>query len=129
MISVDTNVVARFILGDDEQQATAAANVLQQPFFLSFSVLVELGWVLEKSIGMARRQMADAIGMILSMEQAIVPNADGLEWAIERYRTGADWADMVHLVAAASRSDRFYSFDRKLSQQAGADAPLLVETL
>jgi hypothetical protein len=53
---------------------------------------------------------------------------DGIHRALDRYRHGADIADMLHLIGARGAT-RFTTFDRGLVKRAGANPPLAVETL
>ena len=129
MKAVDTNILARFILGDHPEQAQRAVEVLGEPVWVGFSVWLELGWVLSKRLGLERPIVADMLGTILSIDTVHAPDPTGLSWAIERYRTGADWGDMIHLICADGIADQFVTFDRALAAQAGINAPLRIETL
>lgn len=128
MRAVDTNVLARLILQDDVRQAELAADVLRDPVWVSTSVWVELGWVLSKRLKLERTVIGDALSVILAMDSVHVADRSGLEWAISRYRHGADWADVVHLVAARGVADRFVTFDRVLADLA-APCSVPIETL
>jgi predicted nucleic-acid-binding protein len=128
VIALDTNILARYILNDTPEQALAAEKLLlENECSVGWSVLVELCWVLESRARLSRDEIAASF--IGSMEQVAVPDAPALQWAVDRYATGADFADMIHLVSAMSGSAEFACFDRKLARQAGADTPLLVRTL
>jgi predicted nucleic-acid-binding protein len=128
MQSVDTNVLARWILREDEVQAAIADTVMDGPVEITATVLVELGWVLTSVGGMNREQFANTMVSILSIDDALFADRDGLRWAVDRYRAGADWADMVHLVTTRHAAG-FATFDRKLLRQAGASTPLPVVLL
>lgn len=43
MRSLDTNVLARWVLGDDPAQAELAEGLLEQAVWVSHTVLIELG--------------------------------------------------------------------------------------
>jgi predicted nucleic-acid-binding protein len=125
--AVDTNVLARLILQDDPHQTSLAEAILRNPVWVSHTVWVELGWVLAKQLRLDRAIVADALLTVLTIETVHVADREGLLWAIERYRAGADWADAVHLVAARGVADRFVTFDKAI---AGIDLPPLpIETL
>ncbi|NJR78016.1 type II toxin-antitoxin system VapC family toxin [Sphingomonas corticis] len=128
MRAVDTNVLARLILQDDPHQAAAARAVIEQPVWIPASVWLELGWVLSRRMGLERGTVAAALSGLLMTETVHVSDRNGLAWAIERYRAGADWADAVHLVASRGVADAFVTFDRGVTRELG-DAPLPVETL
>ncbi len=51
-----------------------------------------------------------------------------MHWVIERYRNGADFADMIHL-ASARGADVFATFDKAMAKRAGTQSPVFVETV
>ncbi|MBV1689048.1 type II toxin-antitoxin system VapC family toxin [Novosphingobium sp. G106] len=129
MRSLDTNVLARWVLGDDPAQARVAETLLAEPVWISHTVLIELGWVLHKARGLPRLIVADMVQQVIDLDTVLVERHDALIWAIGRYRQGADWGDVMHIVAGVGYSDAFATFDRKLARRTGGDAPLPVETL
>ncbi|MEH3101765.1 type II toxin-antitoxin system VapC family toxin [Sphingomonas adhaesiva] len=128
MKAVDTNILARIILQDDARQTAIAADILRHPVWISLSVWTELGWLLFKRLKLQRDVVAEALSTLLMMETVRVADAAGLSWAIERFRSGADWADMVHLIAARGAADTFVTFDAGVAP-AASGAPVSVETL
>ena len=128
MRAIDTNVALRLIVRDDTEQAEIARTIFQAPVLLSLTVLQEIGWVLMSRYSFARAAAAEALIILLDMESVTVPNEDDVRWAIGRFAAGADFADMIHIVAARP-AERFATFDRALASHAGAEAPLPIETL
>lgn len=55
MKSVDTNVLVRFILGDDPEQSAQAEAIVKEGVFVPITVLLELGWVLGSRYGLDRK--------------------------------------------------------------------------
>ncbi len=129
MRALDTNILARWVLEDDVAQLGAAQRLLAEPAYVPMTVLVELGWVLRNVAGLSRPHVSAAIEAVLAIENVIVDDRDGIGWALERFVAGADWADMLHLVAVREGADRFATFDRRLARHAGADVPVRVETI
>lgn len=129
MRSIDTNVLARWVLGDDPAQAPVAAAVLAEPVFVPLTVLLELGWVLHKALGFSRDVATDLLEQVLALDTAMIEHAALARWATTRFREGADWGDMLHLAASANDATEFVTFDRRLAHRAGADAPLPVAVL
>ena len=127
MRAVDTNILARLILQDEPHQARLAEAIVREPVWVSNTVWIELGWVLGKRLRLDHATVADAMATLLMLDTVHVADRDGLAWAIERYRAGADWADAVHLVAARGVADRFVTFDRGIARI--DTPPLPVETL
>lgn len=96
---------------------------------MGWSVLVELCWVLECSLELPRDKVVAALSTLRVIDRLTVPHEKNFDWCVERYAEGADFADMVHLVAALVGSSDFAPFDRKLLRQAGASTPLPVVLL
>ena len=130
MIALDTSVLARLLLGDDRaQQAVAERLVSDNDCLVGWSVLVELCWVMERSANLPRAKVAAALRLLQQTDGVTFPSEDAFEWVLARYEHGADFADMVHLVAAQGGSLEFATFDRRMQGQAGEYTPLPIRTL
>ena len=74
MIGVDSNVLVRYIVADDEDQTRRAAAFLEgaisvdDPGFVSIVVLVELVWVLERTYRFSPDEIIGAIESVLRGE-------------------------------------------------------------
>ena len=128
MRSVDTNVLARWVMRDDPDQTEIADAVIDQPIEITLTVMLEIGWVLTSIGGMSRDQFADTIVRVLDLETATIQRRMALRWAADRYRAGADWADVLHIVSTEA-GQSFATFDKALSKEAGASTPVPVEVL
>ena len=128
MIALDTNVLVRWIARDDPVQSAHADEILQEPFFVSPSVLTELGWVLQTRIGMDRAKIAFSVSKLMSLPTANLPFAANLRWAVERYATQGDWGDLIH-IATSTEAEAFGSFEKQLVKQAGPNAPVPIINL
>ena len=123
MIALDTNVLVRFLVQDDPDQARIATALFDQwtdadPGFVSREVLVELVWVLERAYGYARSDIAAALDGLLSAIELVIEAADDVGQAVERYRLeGFGFADLM-IVAAARRDGarELVTFDRKAAR-------------
>lgn len=126
MIALDTNVLVRFLVRDDEKQATTANNLLssltvEAPGFVCREVVVELVWVLERAYGFPRDQIADVLEQLVSTEVLAIESADEVAQAAFRYRAGgAGFSDLM-ILAAAERAQALpmYTFDQMTAQQEG----------
>ena len=73
MKALDTNVLIRFLVKDDEQQAKAVyrlfkrAELKVEAFFIPVPVLLETVWVLEAVYEITRQEVLDAIDELLLM--------------------------------------------------------------
>ena len=123
MIALDTNVLLRFLLRDDEEQAEAAARLLRRltledPGFVSREVLVELVWALEYTYRYSRDQVATVLNELLNVAALQIEWASEVVEAAGGYRRGgADFADRM-IAAAARRAGAvpLYTLDRKAAR-------------
>jgi predicted nucleic-acid-binding protein len=109
--SVDTNVLVRFILGDDPSQSAHAEAIVKEGVFVSITVLLELGWVLGSRYGLARKQLSETLEALLDVPGITVADEPAIRDAIVSHATGADFADALHL-AASQGTEAFVTFDK-----------------
>lgn len=100
----------------------------REPLYVSLGVLLEAGWVLQSRYRLPRAEVANALVLVASLDRVVVARLPLALWAIQRYRVGADLADMIHL-ASAAKIGRLATFDRSVAKDAGPDAPVAIETL
>ncbi len=73
MKAVDTNILIRFLTGDDQQQAQKvyavfkAAEREKEELFVSLLVMLEMIWVLESAYGISRADILNAIDDLTRM--------------------------------------------------------------
>ena len=126
MRSIDTNVVIRYLVGDDPHQTVVARQIIQQAFLLPLTVLMESEWVLRSRYRWPRERIGRALVAMIDLPTATVP--EGALWAAGRFDAGADMADMIH-IASSFGADSFATFDGDVATGAGAATPVPVETL
>ena len=118
MRTVDTDVVVRYLTGDDpEQAARAQAAVDAGRIFASTTVLLESEWVLRSVYGFAAKEVAAALGAFAGLPGVAVENPSLLAEALARAEEGMDFADALHLGAAAG-SEAMLTFDRRFIEAA-----------
>jgi predicted nucleic-acid-binding protein len=126
LIALDTNVLVRFLVQDDVEQAKIAGTLVDQltdaaPGFIGREVLVELVWVLERAYGYERADIAAAFDGLLSATELLIEDADDIGPALELYRNdGFGFADVM-IAAAARRAGavELVTFDRKAARLPG----------
>ncbi|TQM90147.1 PIN domain-containing protein [Roseinatronobacter monicus] len=123
MIALDTNVLVRFLVQDDPEQARLATELIdgltdQHLGFIGREVLVELVWVLERAYGYGRGDIAAALDGVLSSVEVLIEDSDDVATAVDRYRNdGFGFADLM--IAAAARrasASELVTFDRKAAR-------------
>ena len=118
MIAVDTNLLVRFLVRDDEKQAQRAHKVMEQEaVFITKTVLLETEWVLRYTYEFDRVAVATALEKICGLPQAIIEDPNSVHQALDWLKTGFDFADALHL-AVSQHAQTFYSFDRELIKKA-----------
>ncbi|MCH7742996.1 MAG: type II toxin-antitoxin system VapC family toxin [Proteobacteria bacterium] len=126
MIGLDTNVIIRYIVQDEPKQARKASKVIEgltkeEPGYISFPVLCELVWVLERAYGYEKSVIVQVIQQLLSTAELQVQQPEIVWAALRVFSTSrAGFADymIVHINQAAGCSQTL-TFDRK-----AADHPL-----
>ena len=127
MIAVDTNVLVRYLVRDEEEMAESARILLEglsavEPGFICREVAIELVWVLERSYRVDRADIADVLVELIATNSLVIEAADDVAQVTHRYRQGGpDFADLV-ILAAARRvgASHLRTFDRRLSREDGA---------
>ena len=119
MRAVDTNVVVRYLTGDDPGQAARARAVIDAgDVFVSTTVLLESEWVLRSVYGLSRTEVAAALRAFAGLPGLSVESPAVLSEALDHAERGMDFADALHL-AAAARCEALLTFDLRFIEQAG----------
>jgi predicted nucleic-acid-binding protein len=128
VIGLDTNVLARYFVEEatadaaTEAQRQAARRLIEsgQDLFLPKTVAMELEWVLRGYYGFAAEQVLQVFEQLLNHPCLSVEDRQDLEQALQRQRSGLDFADALHHAscrdceAIASFDDR--GFARRIRQ-------------
>ena len=120
--AIDTNVLVRYITGDDDSQCTKAVKLIEsgEPKLVNPIVLVELSWVLRSVYGLDREAIAETLQMIGSCGYFSYKRPKPVRAAIECYLDGYDLADA--LILSINRDDgaaTTYTFDKKAGKLHG----------
>ena len=126
MIAIDTNVLVRYVVGDDPIQSAQAARLLEDtltpeiPGFVSLVVVVELSWVLGRAYRASPETVRDVLRRLLESRQIVVQAADVVERALAP--TESDLADLlIHYLGAAAGCERTVTFDRRFARTPGVE--------
>ena len=130
ILTADTNVLVRAVVGDDPQQSAIASALLREADAIAvpLPVLCELVWVLRRAYGVADADISEAIRTLIEADSVRVDRA-AAEAGLTLLEAGGDFADGV--IAHQGQwlgGERFVSFDRQavaLLQAQGIAAQLL----
>ena len=128
MPALDTNVLVRYIVQDDEAQLAAARRLIRkcvaegQTLFIPVTVTLELEWVLRASFGYDKDEVMDALSSLFSAAELSFESERALEVALQLYRNGtADFADCLHIALAAQAGESpLWTFDQRAAKVDGA---------
>jgi predicted nucleic-acid-binding protein len=118
MRAIDTNVVVRFLTGDDPKQSAKARSLIAAgDIFVATSVLLESEWVLRSAYGFTAESVAGALRGFAGLPGVALEDAALASRALDWAERGMDFADALHL-ARAHGCSAFISFDRRLAKAA-----------
>ncbi len=123
MLSIDTNIVVRYLTQDHPEQSPRARDlIINNAVWLSSTVLLEAAWVLRSAYGLTKPDVLDALEAFSGLPQVQCQDPDQVAKALAWARQGMDFADALHLAAAQS-IESFVTFDQQLvtvAERAGA---------
>ena len=127
-VAADTNVVVRYLTGDDERQSAYAKTALEtaESVYLDILVLCETVWVLRRAYRLSPGEISSAIAALLDSDKVDVDRA-AAEAGLAMLEAGGDFADGVILYEAErGRCDALITFDRRLARLAGRRGVVLL---
>lgn len=102
MLGVDTNVLVRFLVRDDEAQFEKARKLIKREVatgrrvFVSQLVLLETEWVLRSRYSLPKSQIIEAISGLLDASDVRFEDEPAIEEALFIWKdTPADFADCL----------------------------------
>ncbi|MBC8021123.1 MAG: type II toxin-antitoxin system VapC family toxin [Methyloceanibacter sp.] len=117
MRAVDTNLLVRLLVRDDEAQAEAAEKAIGAgPALILPTVLLEAEWVLRSRYLLPRHRIAEGLATLMGQPEITVASSAAVARALAAYARKGDFADHLHLALAAEQgATAFATFDRALA--------------
>lgn len=114
MIAVDTNVVVRFLVQDDEEQYNLIRTLFQEAaeIFIPITIVLETEWVLRFAYKFTPSDVCRALRNLFGLPNVRLENALVIAQAISWHKNGLDFADALHLSHSQS-CQVLYTFDQK----------------
>jgi predicted nucleic-acid-binding protein len=126
VLAVDTNVIVRYLTGDDTEQFTKASALIgSDDVYVCTTVLLETEWVLRRGYRFSRQRVIAALAAFAGLPRVTLEDPALAAKALDWTRHGMDFADALHL-AKAQGCEAFVSFDRRLAAVANALSDLKV---
>ncbi len=131
MLAIDTNILIRFILRDDPNQAQQADDVFQKAIesgdeiFVSDVTLCELAWVLKRTFKFRRDQILKVLRSIYETDIIRFASDDKIADSLDLYEKGrADFADYLIIQhCKAAGAPNLISFDKAALGEPGFVGP------
>ena len=131
MIALDTNVLIRFLVEDDEAQSRRATKLIEgavardEQLFVSDIVMCETVWVLSSAYGFSRAEIVDALSQLLRARSVVFNSADSIARALDAYRKErGDFADyLIREHARSAGAETVATFDGALLKDSGFSKP------
>jgi predicted nucleic-acid-binding protein len=128
MGAVDTNVLIRCIVQDDQRQCDAVARLRERciqegsKLFVPVTVLLEFEWVLRSRFAFDKAEIIDAMSKVLNAKDLFVDREMAMGEALDDFKlSDADLADCMHArISARERKGPLHTFDRRASTLTGA---------
>lgn len=127
MLGIDTNVLVRFLVRDDEAQFERARKLIKretgrgEPVFISQLVLLETEWVLRSRYGIAKTAIVTALSALLEARELQFEDEPTVEEAVFIWKDcSAEFADCLINAHHRARGCRATAtFDSKALKLAG----------
>ncbi|MBE8232425.1 MAG: type II toxin-antitoxin system VapC family toxin [Endozoicomonadaceae bacterium] len=124
MIAVDTNILVRFLVGDDTKQANKVYRLFKKiegeknELFIPTVVILELIWVLESVYEIARSDILDSISQLMLMPIFQFENPAVIQNFIsEAQKAKLDLSDLLIVHSAKISGCKIVlTFDKKASK-------------
>lgn len=131
-ITVDTNILVRAVVRDDQKQARIASKILKEADLIAVSLpcLCEFVWVLRRVYNFGQQDISVALETLLNASNVAV-NRPAVDVGLAVLNEGGDFADgLIAFEGSWLGGETFVSFDKKavsLIARQGHQAKLLTE--
>ena len=128
MIGVDTNILVRYLIRDDEDQyeqarAAMAALTPEQPGFVSLVSLLETVWLLRRTYKIPRHEVLSTVAALAAADAIRLQEQEAVEAAVAlARRESCDLPDALVAVFGAA-CDYTLTFDKAAARLPGMRQP------
>jgi predicted nucleic acid-binding protein len=115
LLALDTNVLVRCILKDDQAQSELAIALLETHLcWIGTTVVLESYWVLTAIAGLSKTDALLALQIVFGQKNVTLDNATAVATALQNaLQNNLDFPDALH-VALMPSGCAFATFDKKL---------------
>ncbi len=126
MIAIDTNILVRYLVRDDPDQAQRAKTLLQErlspdaPGLVTIATLVELSWVLGKGYKISPDAVRQIVARLLDTPELAFERASVVQRALALELPDLGDA-MIHETGREHGCDMTLTFDRHFARTDGVE--------
>lgn len=128
MAALDTNILVRYLVEDDDAQLAAAKKLIRaavragDTLYVPITVMLELEWVLRSNFGFTKDTVTETLSALLSTAELSFESELAIEVALAQYQaSSADFSDCIHAALAyAAGESPLWTFDRAAAKVEGA---------
>jgi predicted nucleic-acid-binding protein len=121
MIGIDTNILVRYLVQDDESQSLLATKLIEesisvnQPGYITLITLVEVVWVLKSCYAVNKSDLCKLIRMVLETKQLLIEQAESCYRALKVFEHGnGDFSDtIIFTLSKDAGCSETMTFDKK----------------
>ena len=125
MPALDTNILVRYLVRDDEAQFIKVLDLFadhrEVGLIINLPVIIETAWVLRGTYNYSKQELIKTFRQLINTEGLIVQSDKIIQKALDEYeRSNADFEDC--LIAAhntSTNSSPTFTFDKKASKLKG----------
>ncbi len=116
MVMLDTNIILRYLLNDDEQMASEAENTIKNmPVQVNIEIFAEVIYVLNGVYHIDKAEIKQCLLAFLS--EVTTPEPDVLKLGIETYaKQNLDFPDCILYAFYKIKGYEIKTFDKKLNK-------------
>lgn len=127
MIAVDTNIIVRLLIRDDEAQFQASRRLFaDSPVFIADTVILETEWVLRHAYDLTPDAVCQAMRKLFGLAQVHLNQPRLVSQALDWHEQGLDFADAFHLTLSQQHAS-LKTFDGKFIKRAASLTACRVE--
>ena len=124
MASLDTNILIRYLVEDDDHQLAAAKVLIRsalasgETLFVPITVTLELEWVLRCNFKFKKEQVTHTLASLLAATELSFESESAAEIALALYKKStADYSDCMHIALAhVAGESPLWTFDHAASK-------------
>lgn len=118
MIAVDTNVIIRFLTGDEPSQYAQSLELMEtEAIFIPDTVILETAWVLDFAYGFKPTEISSALRDLFGLQNVRLHDPVAVARTLDWFAQGMDFADAFHL-SSSTECAELKTFDKTFVKQA-----------